>query len=66
MSNVVQLPMRWMDAYRLVGNELGLSADEIIALIDEALTHPEAEQETWLSGQLLRAARKKMMRQASP
>jgi hypothetical protein len=55
-----------MDAYRLIGNELGLSGEEIVALIDEALTHPEAEQEKWLSNRLMLAARKKIMREDSP
>jgi hypothetical protein len=63
MTEIVKsMPMTWATAYRLVANELGVSAAQFEAWVAETAEMPEAERELWLSDTMYRAARKRMMR----
>jgi len=62
MTEIVKsMPMTWATAYRLVANELGVSAAQFEAWVAETAEMPEAERELWLSDTMYRAARKRMM-----
>jgi hypothetical protein len=62
MGDVVQMPMTWADAFRLVANEIGMSGEDFAHLVNEAETKPESSRADWLSDRMMLAARKNMMR----
>lgn len=66
MSNVSEMPMSWATAMRLVALEIGVAPETFDEWVTYARTLGEVEGERWLSDQMDKAVRKKIMWEDSP
>jgi len=66
MSNVVQFPMTWANAMRIVAAQIGVPASTFEEWVAHARSLGETAGHKWLSDRMWQATRKKMMREDSP